>query len=298
MDRIQSLEVFVAVAETESFVGGARVLGISAPSATRGVNQLEERLGARLFTRTTRAVRLTDIGRVYLEKVRSILEDLESANDVVSGAIGRPKGILRLTSPVEFGRIHVTPVIASYLDLYPDVTASVMMVDPVVNLVEEGFDVGVRIGSLTASGLMAVKVGRVRQVICGSPRYFEKYGVPQTPSDLIDHKIISASTVTRSDEWRFGPNQDKVVKIRPRLMVSSVAAATNLASSGWGLTRVLSYQIGPELLSGALQTVLEDYEPEHFPIHLVHYEGRQVSIKIRSFLDFARDQLRQSPVLN
>lgn len=298
MDRIQSLEVFVAVAETESFVGGARVLGISAPSATRGVNQLEERLGARLFTRTTRAVRLTDIGRVYLEKVRSILEDLESANDVVSGAIGRPKGILRLTSPVEFGRIHVTPVIASYLDLYPDVTASVMMVDRVVNLVEEGFDVGVRIGSLTASGLMAVKVGRVRQVICGSPRYFEKYGVPQTPSDLIDHKIISASTVTRTDEWRFGPNQDKVVKIRPRLMVSSVAAATNLASSGWGLTRVLSYQIGPELLSGALQTVLEDYEPEHFPIHLVHYEGRQVSIKIRSFLDFARDQLRQSPVLN
>ena len=298
MDRLQSLEVFVAVAEAESFTGGARVLGISAPSTTRGVNELEDRLGARLFTRTTRAVRLTDIGRAYLEEVRGILEDLEGANDAVSGAIGRPRGMLRLTSPVEFGRIHVTPIVADYLDLYPDVTASVMMVDRVVNLVEEGLDIGVRIGPLTTSGLMAVKVGRVRQVVCGAPEYFEKHGIPQKPADLAEHKIVSASTVTRSGEWRFGHNRDKVVKVAPRLMVSSVAAATNLARSGWGLTRALSYQVGPELLSGALQTVLEEHEPEHFPIHLVHYEGRRVSTKVRSFLDFARDQLRQSPVLN
>ncbi|MFS4582779.1 LysR family transcriptional regulator [Phaeobacter sp. C3_T13_0] len=298
MDSLQSLKVFVAVAEAESFAAGARALGISAPSATRGVNELEERLGTRLFARTTRAVRLTDIGRTYLEDVRGILEDLESANDTVSGAIGRPKGMLRLTSPVEFGRIHVAPVVAAYLDVHPDVTANIMMVDRVVNLVEEGLDIGVRIGQLTTSGLTAVKVGHVRQVVCGAPEYFAEHGVPQTPADLAEHKIVSASTLTRIDEWRFGANRDRAVKITPRLIVSSVAAATSLARSGWGLTRALSYQVGPELISGELQTVLEDHEPEQFPIHLVHYEGRRVSTKVRSFLDFARDQLRKSPVLN
>ncbi|MEP1610669.1 MAG: LysR substrate-binding domain-containing protein [Roseobacter sp.] len=298
MDRLRSLEVFVAVAEAESFSGGARVLGVSAPSATRGVNELEERLGARLFTRTTRAVRLTDIGQSYLEEVRGVLEELERANDAVSGAIGRPKGMLRLTSPVEFGRMHVTPIVAAYLDQHPDVTASVMMVDRVVNLVEEGLDIGIRIGPLQPSGLMAVKVGQVRKVVCGSPDYFATYGVPQTPAELVDHKIVAAPSLTRNDEWRFGLHRKDTVKITPRLMVTSVAAATNLARTGWGLTRAFSYQVGPELLSGELQTVLEAHEPEPSPIHLVHYEGRVVSTKVRSFLDFARDQLRQSPLLN
>ncbi|MEP3676055.1 LysR substrate-binding domain-containing protein [Sulfitobacter sp.] len=298
MDRLQSLEVFVAVAEAQSFAKGARALGISAPSATRGVNALEERLGARLFTRTTRAVRLTDIGHAYLEDVRGILEDLTSANDTVSGATGHPKGMLRLTSPVEFGRIYVAPMIARYLDRHPDVTASVMMVDRVVNILEEGLDIGVRIGPLPSSGLMAVKVGHVRQVVCGAPAYFEKHGIPQTPSELIHHKIVSATSRTRQEEWRFGRSREISAKIVPRLQVTSIAAATTLAASGWGLTRVLSYQIGPESLSGSLQIVLEDYEPAPLPIHLVHHEGRRVSAKLRSFLDFARDELRQSPVLN
>lgn len=297
MDRLQTLEVFVAVAEAESFAGGARALGISAPSTTRGINALEARLGTRLFTRTTRAVRLTDTGRAYLEDVRGILEDLANANDAASGATGRPTGMLRLTSPVEFGRIYVAPIVASYLDTHPDVTASVMMVDRVVNLVEEGLDIGVRIGPLTSSGLMAVKVGRVRQVICGAPAYFEEHGVPETPDDLTRHKIISAPGTARNEEWRFGTDRDHAVKVAPRLLVSSVAAATSLARSGWGLTRALSYQVGPELVSGELQTVLEAYEPAPFPIHLVHYEGRRVSLKVRSFLDFARDSLRRSPML-
>ena len=297
MDRLQVLEVFVAVAEAESFVGGARHMSISAPSATRAINELEDRLGARLFTRTTRVVRLTDVGQAYLEEVRSILTDLGAANDAVSGAVGRPKGLLRVTSPVEFGRIYVAPMVAEYLDRFPDVSVSMLMVDRVVNLVEEGLDVGVRIGPLASPGLMAVKVGCVRRVICGAPDYFEKYGVPQTPDDLINHKIVAAA-MTSSNEWRFGKMQDIIAKVSPRLSVTSVATATSLARSGWGLTRALSYQVGPDLQSGALQTVLEDFEPEHLPVHLVHYEGRRVSIKVRSFLDLARDRLRQSPVLN
>lgn len=298
MDRLQALEVFVAVAEAESFAGGARVTGISAPSATRAVNELEDRLGARLFTRTTRVVRLTDVGRSYLDEVRSILADLGAANDAVSGAVGRPKGLLRVTAPVEFGRIYVAPIVADYLDLFPDMSASMLMVDRIVNLVEEGLDVGLRIGALPASGLMAVKVGHVRRVMCGAPAYFDRYGVPQTPDELIHHKLIAAATVTPHNEWRFGRTQDITAKIAPRLSVTSVATATALARSGWGLTRALSYQVGPDLETGALQTVLEDYEPESLPVHLVHHEGRRVSTKVRSFMDLARDRLRQTPVLN
>lgn len=298
MDRLQALEVFVAVAEAESFAGGARAMGMSAPSATRGISELEERIGARLFIRTTRVVRLTDVGRTYLDEVRSILADLETANDAVSGAVGVPKGMLRLTSPVEFGRLHVTPILADYLDLYPDVTASILMVDRVVNLAEEGLDIGVRIGPLTSAGLMAVKVGRVRHVICGSPTYFERCGIPQTPEDLAKHRIVSTSTVTSRNEWRFGPDQSQIVKLVPRMSVTSVAAAVSVAREGWGLTRALSYQVGPDLESGRLQTVLVDDEPEALPVHLVHYEGRRASIKVRSFLDLARDRLRQVSALN
>ncbi len=297
MDRLRTLEVFVAVAEAESFAGGARAVGMSAPSATRGINELEDRLGARLFTRTTRVVRLTDVGHAYLEEVRGILTDLGAADDAVSGAVSKPKGLLRLTSPVEFGRIYVTPIVAEYLDLHPDVSASVLMVDRIVNLAEEGLDVGVRIGPLTASGLMSVRVGQVRRIVCGAPSYFEKHGLPQVPEDLSQHKIIGAASVTPSNEWRFGKTQSKAVKVYPRLSTSSIAAATALARRGWGLTRVLSYQVGPYLESGELITVLEEFEPEHLPIHLVHYEGRRVSVKVRAFLDLARDRLRQSPVL-
>ncbi len=298
MDRLQSLEVFVAVAEAGSFSGGARAMGISAPSATRGVNELEERLGARLFIRTTRVVRLTDVGQAYLEDVRAILADLGAASDSVSGAIGKPKGVLRLTSPVEFGRIHIAPILAEYLDLNPGMTASMLMVDRVVNLAEEGLDIGVRIGPLTSPGLMAVKVGQVRRVICGSKEYFAKHGLPQTPDDLSQHRIVASAPATYSNEWRFGKSQDIVTKVAPQLAMTSVAAAVSLARSGWGLTRALSYQVGPDLESGQLQTVLDNYEPDHLPIHLIHYEGRRVSTKVRSFLDLARERLRQSPTLN
>ena len=298
MDKLQALSVFVAVAEAESFAGGARTMGISAPSATRGVNELEESLGAHLFTRTTRVVRLTDIGQTYLEEVRGILADLDAANDAVSGAVGRPKGMLRLTSPVEFGRIHVAPILAEYLDHYPDVTASLLAVDRVTNLVEEGLDIGVRIGQLPSSELVAVKVGQVRNMICGSPDYFEKYGIPQTPKDLVNHKIVSSPVMSSQTIWRFGKSGDRTVKVPPRLTVSSVATANSLARSGWGLTGAFSYQIDADLKSGALQAVLEEYEPEPIPIHLVHHEGRRVSIKVRSFLDFARDRLRQSSGLS
>src|SRR5690606_28160042 len=147
--------VFIAVADAGSFTAGAKALGLSAPSATRGVNALEERLGARLFTRTTRRIRLTDVGLAYLEDARHILAQLQAADDAASGAATNPLGQLRITSPTEFGRIYVTPVLIDFLDTFPDVTADVLMVDRIVDLVEEGFDIAVRIGPLPASSMNA-----------------------------------------------------------------------------------------------------------------------------------------------
>ncbi|MEM8792139.1 MAG: LysR substrate-binding domain-containing protein [Pseudomonadota bacterium] len=298
MDRLQTLEVFVAVAEAESFAGGARAVGLSAPSATRGVNALEARLGARLFTRTTRRVRLTDVGEAYLEDARHILAQLRAADDAAAGAATKPTGQLRITCSHEFGRIYVMPILTEFLDTYPEVTAGVLMVDRIVNMVEEGFDIAVRIGPLPSSGLSAVRVGSVRRVVCGAPDYFAAHGLPQSPADLQAHRIVTAAPVSPSADWRFGLKMQDVVRIRSRLVVSSVAAGIAVARQGWGLCRALSYQIGPDLEAGTLRTVLEDHEPEPLPIHLVHIEGRRAAAKVRSFIDFAKDRLRAIAVLN
>ncbi|MEM7742864.1 MAG: LysR family transcriptional regulator [Pseudomonadota bacterium] len=298
MDRLQSLEVFVAVAEAESFAAGARAVGLSAPSATRGVNALEDRLGARLFTRTTRRVRLTDVGKVYLEDARHILAQLQAADDAAAGAATNPVGQLRITCSNEFGRIYVTPILTDFLDTYPDVTSDVLLVDRIVNMVEEGFDVAVRIGPLPSSGLSAVRVGHVRRIVCGAPGYFERYGIPQVPADLAEHQIVSAAPVSPVPDWRFGRDMTEAVRIRPRLTLSSAAAAIAVARQGWGLVRVLSYQVGPDLSDGTLQSVLEGYEPDPLPIHLVHVEGRRAPAKVRSFVDFAKTRLRAVSVLN
>lgn len=298
MDRVQSLEVFIAVAEAESFAGGARSLGLSAPSATRGVNALEDRLGARLFSRTTRRVRLTEVGKAYLEDARHILAQMQAADDAAAGAALSPVGTLRITCSNEFGRIYVSPLLTEFLDTYPDVSAQVLMVDRIVNMIEEGFDVAVRIGPLPSSGLSAVRVGSVRRIVCGAPAYLERRGVPQSPADLAAHQIVAAAPVSPVTDWRFGLDQQQAVRVRPRLTVSSAAAAIAIARGGWGLTRVLSYQIGPDLQAGSLRTVLEDYEPEPLPIHLVHVEGRRAPAKIRSFVDFAKARLRAISVLN
>lgn len=298
MDRIQSLKVFIAVAEATSFAAGARSIGLSAASVTRGINELETHLGTRLFTRTTRQVRLTEVGAVYLEDARSVIAQLQAADDLASGAATNPTGLLRITCSNEFGRIYVSPILTDYLDTYPQVTAEVLVVDRIVNIVEEGLDVGVRLGSLASSGLSAVRVGQVRRVICGSPAYFRRHGYPATPQELQNHNMIAAAPVSPVTDWRFGVDLDKVVKLKPRLTVSSVSTAREIACSGWGLSRVLSYQIGAELERQELEIVLEDYEPEPLPIHLVHAEGRRATAKVRSFLDFARERLRDVAVLN
>ena len=298
MDRLQTLEVFVAVADAESFAAGSRALGMSAPSVTRCINALEARLGARLFTRTTRRVRLTEIGERYLADARRILAELRAAEDGVSGAATRPTGVLRITCPTEFGRLHVMPLLMEYLERYPEMRAEVVMVDRVVNMIEEGFDIAVRIGSLPSSGLSALRVGSVRRVVCGSPSYFAREGTPDSLEALAGQRIVASSNLNASKEWRFGRAGEHAIRVSPRLTMSSIAACIEAARSGWGITRVLSYQVGEDLAAGRLQAVLEELEPPPLPIHLLHSEERGAVAKVRTFLDFAAERLRANSVLN
>ncbi|MES1927339.1 LysR family transcriptional regulator [Salinisphaera sp. T31B1] len=297
MDRLQALNVFVAVAEAESFARGARATGVSAPSATRAVNTLETALGARLFTRSTRRVRLTDVGRTYLAEVREILAHLQAADDTASGAANTPVGQLRITCPQEFGRIHVAPLLIEFLDIHPTIRADVLMVDRLVNLVEEGFDIAVRIGHLPSSELSAVRVGQVRRIVCGSPDYFARHGRPRTPGDLARHSLVSRAADSASSEWRFDADDPRAARPDTRLTVSTVAATIDIAKRGWGLSRVLSYQVADDLAAGRLERVLEAYEPDPLPIHFVHVEGRRAAAKVRAFIDFAVERLRRLQVL-
>lgn len=296
MDRFVEMQVFVAVAETEGFASGARKLGISPPVATRAVADLENRLGVKLLTRTTRYVRVTDAGKRYLDDCKRILGDVEEADDAAAGINGEPSGHLAITAPVVFGRMFVLPGVLEYLQRYPKMDVSALYLDRVVNLLEEGLDVGVRIGQLADSSMRAARVGTVRRVLCASPEYLAKQGIPQTPEELLEHTVISASGVNPSIEWKF--NQDRNLRIKPRLSVTSNEAAIDATLAGFGIARQMSYQIAPQLESGQLKIILSEYELDPLPIHILHREGRYASVKVRSFVDLMVDRLRANKSLN
>ena len=299
MDRLHLISVFVAVVDAAGFAGAARKLNISPPAVTRAINELENHLGARLLTRTTRVVRVTEAGARYAEDCRRILAELAEADESASGLHGAPRGRLTLTAPVLFGAIFVTPIVTEYLQRYPEVSAACWFLDRVVNMMDEGVDVAVRIGELPDSSMQATRVGSVRRVICAAPSYLERQGVPQIPDELAAHSIVSASGVTPAPEWRLVQDgATRSVKLRPRLTTTSNDSAVAAALSGFGLTRLLSYQVAEHLREGRLQTVLSEFEPAVLPVHVVHREGRHASRKTRAFLDLAVERLRADPALN
>ena len=251
MDRFRLLEVYVAVVDTGGFAGAARKLGLSPPAVTRAVNELETRLGLRLLTRSTRAVRVTDAGARYADDARGILAALQLADESAAGLHGQPRGRLVVTAPVLFGALHVTPIVTDYLARYPDTSVACLFLDRVVNLLDEGVDVAVRIGELPDSSLQATRVGEVRRVICASPAYLARHGMPQQPDDLLRHTVIAANSITALQEWRL---QDASglhsLKLQPRLTTTSNEAARAAALLGFGLARLLSYQVADALKRG------------------------------------------------
>ncbi|MBV7482604.1 LysR family transcriptional regulator [Bordetella sp. BOR01] len=296
MDRWQAMRIFVKVAETESFAAAARHLHMSAPAVTRAVAGLEELIGARLFVRTTRSVKMTEAGARYFDDCRRILADISEAEAAAAGSYAKPSGTLVITASAMFGQMYVLPIVTEYLDTYPTMRARTFFVDRPVNIVEEGIDVAVRIGHLPDSGFTAIKVGAVRHVICGAPEYFERHGTPTTPAGLKNHRIASSNSAWASPEWRFA--RDQRVIVDPVLQCNTNEAAIATASTGRGLTRVLHYQIGPALLAGKLQVVLSDYEAPPLPIHVLYPEGRQAPAKVRTFVDLAVSRLRGNRLLN
>jgi DNA-binding transcriptional LysR family regulator len=298
MDKFHQIAVYVAVAEEESFAAGARRLGMSPPAVTRAVAALEESLGVKLLNRTTRFVRPTDAGQRYLDDARQILGKLQEADEAAAGINADPRGHLTMTAPVLFGKIFVMPHLVEFLQRYPAVDVSALFLDRVVNMMEEGVDVGVRIGALPDSSMRALRVGQVRRVLCASPDYLAEHGIPQKPDDLARHHIVAASGVTPSIEWKFGESERAIaVRIKPRLTVTSNDGAIVAVHNGAGITRLLSYQVARELEQGSLKTVLSDYESAALPIHIVHREGRDGSAKVRSFVDFMAQALRSHSAL-
>src|SRR5450432_2492872 len=203
MDRIDAMQAFVAVADLHGFAPAARKLGLSASGVTRLIAALEDRLGARLLQRTTRSVTLTDIGTRYRERARRILADVEEAEGAAEGERTRPSGRLVVSAPLGFGRLHVSPVMTAYLKRYPEVAGELRLSDRMINLVEDGVDLAVRIGHLPDSSLVARHVGEMRRIMVASPDYLKQRGEPDTPKAMVSHDTIQFGVVTASPDWRF-----------------------------------------------------------------------------------------------
>jgi len=299
MDRLTEMQIYVAVAECEGFAAAARRLGVSPPVVTRAVADLEARLGVKLLNRTTRYVRATDAGQRYLEDARRVLAAADEADEAAIGINAEPRGHLTVTAPVLFGRIYVMPGIVDYLQRFPATEVSALFVDRVVNLLEEGVDVALRIGELGDSSFKALRVGSVRRTLCASPDYIARCGLPTNPEALTNHTIIVATNLSATIEWRFKQDEKPLaVRIKPRLSVTSNDSAIEAAVRGLGIARLMSYQVAPELESGKLKILLSEFEPTPVPIHILHREGRYASTKIRSFIDLMAERLRANKSLN
>ena len=298
MDRFQEMQVFAAVAQDQGFSAAARRLGLSAASVTRAVAALEQRIGTQLLIRTTRSVHLSEAGQRYLEECRRILAEVQEAEDSAAGSHAQPRGQLTVTAPVLFGELFVTPVMTGYLTQYPDVSINALLVDRVVSMVEEGVDVAVRIGELPDSNQHAIRVGEVRRVVCGSPQYLAEHGRPQHPQALNGLPVVATTATGQMRNWPFlEGGESLIVRPEPRLVVTANQAAIRAACLGLGLTRVLSYQVANKVAAGELEIVLADFELPPLPIHVVYQGGRKAPTRVRSFVDFTVNALREHPSL-
>jgi DNA-binding transcriptional LysR family regulator len=289
MDRLDELDILVAIVETGSLAGAARRLGRSAPAVTRGLAALEKRAGLCLVERTTRRLAPTDAGRDLAEQARRLIADYEAS---VSAAAAAPlRGLLRITAPVVFGRRHVTPVVSSFLDLHPEIDVELHLHDRNLDMIEERLHLAVRIGRLSDSGLVARRVGFVRLVLVASPEYLARRGCPIRPDDLPSHDTIFAMGVSAADEWRFGAGgtggRTTTVRLAPRFRVNEIEAALQAVGAGRGIARVLSYQVAADVAEGRMVRLLRDFEPDPLPVQVVVPSGRAMAPKVRAFLDHA-----------
>jgi DNA-binding transcriptional LysR family regulator len=283
MDRLDAMTAFAAVADRKSFSSAARHLKVSPPAVTRLVAGLEERLGVALLRRTTRTVTLTDAGARYLERVKRILAETEEAESAAQAELATPSGRLVISAPVTFGRMHISPLVADYLKLYPLVSGELMLSDRFVNLADDGIDVALRIGELADSSLIARRAGTTRRVVVGSPDYLAERGTPKTLADLKAHDVVRF--VGGALDWSFAGGER--VELPARYFTNSVDCAIGYIVRGGGLVMLLAYQAADAVADGRLRVVLSDYERPPLPIQFVYPTSRLLSSKVRAFIDLA-----------
>ncbi|MEW5703919.1 MAG: LysR family transcriptional regulator [Pseudomonadota bacterium] len=295
MDRLHEIEVFIAVADAGSFAKAGARLRLSPPAVTRAISALEDRLGARVFNRTTRSLTITDVGHRFLEGARRVLSDLDTTEKDAVGEAAMPQGRLTITASVTFGRSTLPPVICDFLGQHPRISASVLLLDRVVNLVEEGIDIAVRIGHLPDSNLIAKRIGEVHRVLVASPDYLDKRGAPTSPADLRLHSVLAFTGLMPNREWRFQKGRKQgSVSLRPTLEINDAVAAIHAAEMGHGITIALSYMVGEQVREGRLVPVLDTFTLPPQPVHLVYPHARLIAPKIRAFIDFAAPRLKNA----
>jgi len=290
------MRAFVTAVDRGSLASAARGLGCSPATVTRAIAQLERRLAMPLMHRSTRALRLTQFGETYLTTCREVLAALDIAERGAAAEQEKPSGLLTITAPLRFGQLHVRPVLDAFLDANPSVRARLLLLDRVANLVEEGIDVAVRLAHLPDSTMVATRVGEVRRILCASPTYIERCGLPKTPAGLREHACIMERDGAETELWRFASAPGKPllpISIQPRLVVNSAAVAVNSAVAGHGITRVMSYQAAAAVSAGKLVVLLRQHEPPPIPVHLLLPSARSKTMKQRAFVAFAAPRLRR-----
>jgi LysR family transcriptional regulator, regulator for bpeEF and oprC len=289
MDKFRTMQVFAQVAETGSFSKAAERLNLPAATATNAVQALERQLGVRLFQRTTRKVALTEEGAVYLERCTRLLADLEDADALFAGAKAKPKGVVRIDLPERLARLSVIPKLPEFFERYPDIQLRIGASDRFVDLVGEGIDCAVRVGTLADSTLVARSLGMMEQVNCGSKAYLDRHGRPQTIADLREHFAVNffSSRTGRDLPWEYVENgEQKTLKMQSRVSVSSSDAYLAGCLAGLGLVQVPRAGMEEHIASGALEEVMPDLRPAPLPVSVVYAHNRQMSPRVRAFVDW------------
>jgi DNA-binding transcriptional LysR family regulator len=287
------MTTFVRIVESGSLTAAANTLDASLPTVVRTLAALERQLGVSLLKRTTRRIHLTDEGAQYLERSRIILSALQEAEDALVSRRSEPAGKLTVTASALFGRRYVAPIVCNFVGRYPKVHADMLFMDRVVNLIEEGVDVGVRIANLRDSSMMAIPVGRTRRVVCASAQYLRRHGVPKKPSDLREHTCVRHVGLMPRSEWQFREGSRHVsVPINSAITCNDIDSAVNACVDGLGLGMFLSYMVAPNRKAGQVKFLLEKFETEPTPVQVVYPQSKLLSNKVRSFIDECVGKLR------
>lgn len=297
MDSLSDIAVFVHVVQSGSFTAAADKLGLSKSVVSKYVTRLEDRLGARLLNRTTRRLSLTEAGQVFFGRSQRALGEIEEAEAEVSKIQGEPRGELRLNSPMSFGILHIAPLLPAFQARYPEVTVDMVLDDRTVNLVEEGFDLAIRIGDLPDSSLVARRLGACLHVVCATPEYFAQHGVPQSPADLSDHPALTYRYQDSPSEWRFIDSDGSFlqVPINSRLQMNNSLALREALLNGAGVTLTPTFVVGQDIRAGKLKAVLLDYRLIELSIYAVYPQRKHLSPKVRAFIDFLAEQIEDPP---